>query len=242
MSNNQTTKIRLSEYLSGMASAVTADDLEAAIRVPFNYSLHGKTYARISTVRITKGLDICDAHPFGHLVPRLGKRGALTVAGETYRIGPGGNSTGVRYLWHYAEQWGRDVLARHGLSRRASYSVWQRFGSYPHRCLVVLERAMAGEMPDPVVDVMVKEKWAGYGEPVRITVEQNNASKYSKRATRPCPCGGVLFEWGSGWDGSFNYINWHCNACPDVFTEYLSKGRLESIQGERDNHSCAITV
>lgn len=227
-----TTDIRLSAYLDGMRAAATSDELEAAIQAPFNHSYRGKIWAQISAVRVASGLEICDAHPLGHLVPRLGKRHVLTVAGETYRVGYGGNSTGVRYCWHAAEQWTRDILCKRGLSRRASNLVWDRFGSYPHRCLKTLEMAMAGEIPDPVLDVMIRHERTGYGNPVKITVAQNNADTFCPRATRHCPCGGTLFDWGSGWDGSFSFINWHCNECPDVFTEYLSKGRLARIRQE----------
>ncbi|WP_448952187.1 hypothetical protein [Labrys neptuniae] len=224
--------MNLTEYLDGMRVATSAEELEAAIKAPFKHSFRGRTWSQICKVRIEKGNEICAAHAHGRFVPIFGPRGLITLCGETYRMGHGQNSTGVRYIWHYAKTWAIEVLARNGFSQRAAYAVWDECGDYPHRCLKRIEEALAGKLPDPVLDTLIWHE-RSYGSPIAYTVEQNNADKYDRRATRPCRCGGTLFDWGAGFSAGFDFINWHCNACPDVATEYLSPGRLYEIRSRK---------
>lgn len=221
--------MKLAEYLCGIRAATTADELEGAIQARFKHAYNGRTWSQILRVTSEKGLEICDAHPLGRYVPRLGARHLLTVCDTHYKVGYGQNSTGVRYCWSYAEEWAIGVLLGNGLSRRAAYAVWNSWSRYPHRCLRVLEDALAGKLPDPPLDTLILSYQSG--NPIKYTVEQNEADKWDWRANRPCECGGTLFDWGAGYSDGVDFINWHCNKCPRVFTEYLSEGRLSIIRG-----------
>lgn len=222
----------LREYLDGMRAATTAAELEAAIQAPFKHPFCGRTWTTICKVRIEAGQRICAAHPHGHLVPRLGERRRLTVCGETYRVGYGGNGTGERYVRHAAGEWAKGLLVRAGLSQQAAHAIWDEWSDYPHRCLDTIEAALAGKLPDPELNVLIRHRVNG-GHPIRLTVEQNEADKLDRRASRPCPCGGTLFDWGGGHSAGFEFINWHCNACPDVFTEYMTWERFAELRQPR---------
>jgi hypothetical protein len=223
----------LTQYLDGMQSASTAAELEVAIQAasrakpPFKHPYSGPTWSRICTVRKEAGKRICAAHPNGKFVPRLGPRHLLTVCGETYSVGYGQNSTGVRYCWHYAKEWSHGVLAKHGFSKRAAARIWDTAFDYPHRALSVVADALAGKIPDPRFDRLLPhrvEKWSG---PVRV----NRRTEAKDREHRPCKCGdGWLWDWGAGWDGSHSFVNWHCDRCPRVYTEYVSNDRLTEIR------------
>lgn len=225
--------MKLTEYLDGMREASTADELEAAIRAPFEHSYQGRTWARIRKVVLEAGVRICDAHPNGHFVPRYGPKRHLTVCGESYRVGKGGNSTGVRYAWTNAEHWATGVLRANGFGKRAAHEVWEWALSYPHRALQKVEAALAGELPDPTFDVLIDTTSSfGTGESVRV----NRDTEADGRAHRSCPCGGCegwLWDWGAGHNGYANFINWRCDSCPRTFTEYLSDGRLYEIRNPK---------
>lgn len=226
--------MKLAEYLDGMRAAATADDLETAIQAPFKHSFCGRTWSTICKVRVEAGERICAAHPLGIYVPRFGPRRLLTVCGEAYKVGRGGNSTGVRYAWHYAGEWAKGLLIENGFSKRAAHRIWDSWSEYPHRALEKVEAARAGGMPDPEMNVLIRHsRVEGSGSPIRYTVEQNIADKHDRRASQPCSCGGTLFDWGSGHSEGFEYINWHCNKCPDVFTEYMTPARLREIRTSR---------
>jgi hypothetical protein len=219
----------LSKYLAALQAARTGDELEAALQARFQHPFTGRTRTKICRVRREVGQAICDAHPHGNLVPRFGPQRILAVCGETYKVGQGHNSTGDRYVWTYAQEWAEGVLVRRGLSKRAAQGIWDWWASgYPHRCLSVIEKALAGEMPDPPMNTLIFN-YEG-PSPVRITAEENDEHPHGHRATRPCDCGGTLFDWGSGWNGYLIFINWHCNACPRVFTEYVTSERLREIR------------
>jgi hypothetical protein len=224
--------MKLTEYLDGMRAAGTADELEAAIQAPFKHSFRGRTWSQICGVRIQRGVEICDLHPHGRLVPRLGARRLLTVADETYRVGNGQNSTGVRYCWHYAGEWAKGVLRANGMSQRAAYAIWEGWSDYPHRVLRTIDAALAGELQDPPFDQLLLSHVTTAG-PIRYTVEQNVADSWDRRASRPCPsCGGTLFDWGCG-GGWATFINWHCNGCSNVYVEYVTQARLSEIRVPR---------
>jgi hypothetical protein len=224
-------KITLAAYLDGMKAATTASDLEAAIQVPFKHSYRGRTWSQISKARIEAGLAIVDKSPLARYIPRYGAGRRLEVCGETYRVGRGGNSTGVRYCWHYAGAWAMDMLRREGFSIRASHRLWDGgWNDYPHRSLKVVEAALAGLYPDPELNVLRRHERTAHGQPINYSIEKNDADRFDRRASRPCPCGGTLFDWGAGHSDGFDYINWHCIACPDVFTEYMTQKDLYALR------------
>ena len=219
--------MKLIEYLDGMRAATTAQELESAIQADFKHSYSGRTWSQICRVREDCGAAICRAHPHGRYVPQFGPRRQLTVCEEIYGVGRGQNSTGVRYAWYDAKIWAVEVLKRNGMSQKAAYLIWDEWSQYPHRCLDTIEKALAGKFPDPPLDTLIPHERTAYGSPIKYTVE---ASQFDRRAIRPCQCGGTLFDWGSGFSYGFDFINWRCNACPDVFTEYLAPGRLYELR------------
>jgi hypothetical protein len=217
--------MRLCDYLDGMRAAQSAEDLEAAIQAPYKHGFSGRTWTQISRVRLEAGRRLCAVHPHGHFVPVLGPRRKLTVCNETYGVGCGQNSTGVRYVWHSAQKWAEGVLRDHGMSRRAAHAIWGTAFDYPHRALSVIDKALAGGMPDPVFDTLIRCEDSSCG-PVRV----NRAEESKHRAHRDCECGGVLWDWGCDWTGWADYLEWRCDSCSAVFGEYLSEGRLVTIR------------
>lgn len=216
-------------YIAGILTATTADELERAVQADFNHTYRGAQWSRISNARIAAGQAICDAHPHGHLVPRW-IRSDFIVAGQSLRVGRHPGS----YGWAHAKAWAIPILMDHGLSRRAAYDILDSWFNYPHRCLKTIEAALAGKIPDPVLDRLhPRHRYKTVG-PIRYTTEQNNADRYDKRASRPCACGGTRFDWGAGWSRGFDFINWHCNGCAYVYTEYLSPRRLTAIRQTGD--------
>lgn len=225
------TPMKLAEYLDGMRAATTAEELEAAIQAPFKHAFRGRTWSAICDVRREVGNRIVASHPLGKYVPQFGSRRILMICEDTYKVGRGQNSTGVRYVWEYARIWARDVLMRNGFSRRAAYRICDGdWFSYPHRSLSTVEAALAGKIPDPELNVLIRHERTGYGQPINYSVEMNDADKWDHRASRPCECGGTLFDWGGGYSEGFEFINWHCNKCPDVFTEYMDSRRFAELR------------
>ena len=223
--------MKLAEYLDGINSAETAEALEAAIQAPFKHAFTGPTWSRICKARIARGNVICAASPHARFVPTFDARRKLTVCGETYKVGRGGNSTGVRYAWCSAEHFAVDVLKRNGLSQRAAHAILGEWSTYPHRCLATVEDALAGKMADPVMDTLVLSHQY---TPTQYTVEQNEADDGDRRATEPCPaCGKTLFDWGAGFGSGFTFVNWHCNGCGNVYCEHVTPARFAAIRRPR---------
>jgi hypothetical protein len=216
--------MKLTEFLDGMRSATTAEELERAIQADYKHPFRGPTWSRICNVRIEAGERICDIHPDGKFVPRLGKRRALTVCGETYSVGYGQNGAGERYIWHYAKDWAFGVLASHGFSKRACAAIWGCAFDYPHRALEVVADALAGKLPDPPFNRLILGRLA-HG-PVRV----NRKTESKTRAHRPCKCGGWRWDWGCGWNGYANVISWRCDRCRRVYIEYVTEERLYEIR------------
>lgn len=234
--------IKLQDYLAGIEAATTAEALEDALQAPYKHSFHGPTWTRICKARIAAGERIVDAHPDGRYVPRFGARRVLSVCGEIYRVGHGGNSTGVRYAWHSAKTFAVDVLMRNGLSRVGAYRVWDGFADYPHRCLATVRKALAGEYPDPELNVLKLSYVDGF--PIRYTVEQNDACDFDYRANMPCPhCStGTIFDWGGGYGaGDFPLVNWHCNACGAVYVEYMTNERFKDVRQAKPSRTAEAT-
>jgi hypothetical protein len=227
----------LNDYLDGLRTATTAEDLEAAIQAPYKHSFRGPTWTRICNVREQRGREICDAHPLGRYVPRFGPGRRLTVCGETYVVGRGQNSTGIRYVWHAAEQFAMGVLMRNGFSRRAAHRVWGPWNTYPHRALQCVEDGLAGKFPDPPMNRLILSHVAS--DPINYSVARNDADKWDRRASRPCKCGGTRFDWGSGWDGCFTSVTWRCNGCARVYVEYVTAARLAEIRRSTDRRAVA---
>lgn len=231
--------MKLADYLDGLRAATTAEELEAALQAPFIHAYHGRVWNQISKVREDVGFAICARHPHGRFVPTWGPGRKMTLFGETYRVARGGNSTGVRYAWHAAGQWAMGLMQREGLTVRASHRVWDTWAQYPHRCLAIIENARAGKIADPTLNVLKPHTLYGHEQPIRYTVEQNEADKWDHRASMQCPaCGtGTIFDWGAGWSEGFDYVTWHCNGCPQSFTEYVTKERFREIRQPRCAHT-----
>lgn len=227
--------MKLADYLDGMRGANTAEELETAIQADFKHGFRGRTWTQICKVRIAAGERIVAAHPHAFYVPRFGEQRRLTLCGETYKVGRGQNAAGVRYAWHDAGQWAMSLLIHHGLSKRAASRLWDSdWRQYPHRALKTAAAALAGEIPDPQLNVLIERKLYGHEEPIRYTVAQNEADKSDRRASRPCQCGGTLFDWGAGHSDGFDYVSWYCNSCPRNFTEYMTPAALQALrQGAR---------
>lgn len=232
--------MKLRDYLDGMRQATTATELDAAIGAPYRHRFSGSTWSRICKVRIEAGRRICDAHPDGRFVPRFGPGRNLTVCDESYRVGRGQNSTGVRYAWHFAEAWARDVLLQNGLSHRAAHGVWGCAFDYPHRALVIVGKARAGKLPDPRFNRLIYTGRCVTGQPVRVNRRSGEASG---RAHRPCKCGGVLWDWGCGWSGYAYYVNWRCDRCNRTFGMYLNDEGLQRLRcGNPATVAAAVTT
>lgn len=235
--------MKLQQYLDGIRAATTADALEQALQAPYKHPFHGPIWSRICTARIAAGERIVDAHPHGRFVPRFGDGRALSVCGEVYRVGRGGNSSGARYAWHSAKDFAVDVLMRNGFSRVAAHRVWDGFSNYPHRCLETVRRALNGEYPDPELNVLK----LGYvsDRSIQYTVEQNDACDFDYRANMPCPhCqAGTIFDWGGGFGaGDFPFVNWHCNTCGAVYTEHMTMDRLSAVRQAKAPRASEVSV
>lgn len=220
-------------YAAAFAACTTAAELEHALQNGPPHPFRGAPWRRISDARIEAGRRICAAHPLGFYIPLVGERRKLTVCGETYRVGYGQNGAGERYAWHGAQSWVQSVQVRHGLSRRATYAIWDTALDYPHRAIAIVADALAGKIKDPRLGYLYRHQRFEGAKPVRYSVEANDRS-YNKRATRPCPtCGGTLFDWCAGFSRGFDFINWHCSGCPDVFTEYMTGEKLHHLRNPK---------
>lgn len=223
--------MKLSEYLDGLRAARKVSELEIAIRAPFKHSYHGRTWTAICKVRMERARAIIVEHAHRQFVPRIDGR-SVTVCGETYGMGRGMNSTGVRYVWHSAGQFAKDVLRRNGFSQRAASRIWsEASGDYPHRCLELIDEALAGKLADPPLNKLIFS-YVGCG-PINYSVAANDADKSDRRAARPCGCGGTRFDWGSGFSDDFTFVTWHCNKCRRVYTEYVTPERFREIRQPR---------
>lgn len=220
--------MKLEEYLDGMRGAKNAAELEAAIRAPFKHEFRGRTWSRICKVRIEAGDRIVSEHPNAFYIPRFGARRLLNCCGETYKVGHGHNSTGVRYVWHAAGVWAQERLRRNGFGIRAAYRLWENgWNDYPHRCIAFVDDVLAGNVQDPILNTLIRHE--GHS-PINYSIEANDADKHDRRSHRPCQCGGTLFDWGGGHAAGFEFISWRCNKCPDVFTEYMTREQFIALR------------
>lgn len=215
----------LTDYLDGMRRSHTIADLEAAIQARFRHGYRGRTWKTIKRVMSESGRAICDAHEHGRFVPRFGPRRMLTVCNETYKVGRGYNSTGMRYVWVYAKQFALEVLTDKGLGVRASHYVWDDCFDYPHRALKTVEEAFAGEIKDPPLNRLIFTGKSQFGP-----VEVDAAYERKHRAHRPCKCGGTIWDWGAGFSSGFTFVNWRCDGCTRMWTEYMTSERLTELR------------
>jgi hypothetical protein len=222
--------MKLCDYLKGLESANTADELESAIHAPFKHAYWGATWTRICKARIKRGAEICVSDPLGRFVPRMEGR-ELIMCGQSYKVGRGQNGSGLRYAWHSAGTFAKSAMMDNGLTQRAAHRVWDTWTSYPHRCLAIISASQRGDLADPAMNILIAA--GDGGRPINMTVERNNADEMDRRATMVCCCGGSLFDWGCGFADGFTFINWHCNACPQVFTEYVTRDRMAQIRQPR---------
>jgi hypothetical protein len=220
--------MNLTEYLDRLRAAVTADQLEAAIQAEFKHPFSGPTWSRICKVQREAGNRIVAAHPNGKFVPQCGPRRRLTLCGETYGVGYGQNSTGERYVWTYAEEWAVKVLRERGFSIRAAHLIWDHSFDYPHRALACVEEALAGQHQDPPMRRLIYSRNT-IGGPVRV----NRRYESKHRAHRPCRCGGTRWDWGSGYSLGITFINWYCDGCPRIYTEYMTGRGLYEIRNRK---------
>ena len=144
----------------------------------------------------------------------------------------------MRYVWSSAGDWAKARLREQGFGVRAAHRMWESgWNDYPHRCIALVDRILAGEVPDPTLNVLIGHR--GHS-PIRYTIEANNADEHDWRANQPCACGGTLFDWGGGHSEGFEFVNWHCNKCPDVFTEYMTREQFYSLRQRRRARTCAF--
>jgi hypothetical protein len=86
--------------------------------------------------------------------------------------------------------------------------------------------------------VLVRHRRDG-GHPIRYSIEENERDDGDRRPSRPCPCGGTLFDWGSGHSLGFEFVNWHCNVCSDVFSEYMTREQLYALRSSTISRKAA---
>ncbi|WP_430912865.1 hypothetical protein [Methylobacterium sp. sgz302541] len=219
-------KAATAQHVAALASASTPAEIESAFQAALNDlgRYRSSRHRPIHAAMVARGLELCAAHPRGGFVPRFGAGRRLHVRGEVYRVGRGQNSTGVRYVWAYAERWARARMEDGGLSITASKRVWGSWSDYPHRALRVIEEFDAGKHRDPVMNTLIRQPDSR--GPIRCEIGEDQ----DRRAHRPCECGGTLFDWGCGWSSRIIPLEWRCNRCSAVFIEYVSDERLRAIR------------
>ncbi len=130
--------MKLSEHLERIARADTPKRLDVAL---WNATEeYPRSREKIRWAVSERGAELCRAHPGAEFVPVVGKRRRLSLCGQTYRVGYGGNSTGERYCWHYAREWVAGKLRAAGMTARERQQIddWC-FSLYPHRVLSAVD-------------------------------------------------------------------------------------------------------
>jgi hypothetical protein len=121
-------------------------------------------------------------------------------------------------------------MIKNGIGQRAAHRIWSEWNDYPHRCLTTIDDFFAGKIPDPELNILIRHQRTEHGRPINYSIERNDADECDRRATRPCACGGTLFDWGAGDSEGYEFVTWRCNACPDVFTEYMTHAQLYELR------------
>lgn len=134
--------MKLSEHLEKFGLSMSPADLEVRMQAAhkaFPSSPLDRTWKRIKRAMETRGEELRALSPAGRFVPHIGPRRKMSLCGQTYSIGYGGNSTGERYAWHYAEEWAVGVLVEGGMPEETARRIWSWCRRYPHRALEIAE-------------------------------------------------------------------------------------------------------
>ena len=131
--------MKLREHISDMRAAHDCDLLEGSFQAAIKaYPMYGgRTWARIHRVMRERALELCQTHPAGFLVPRIGTRRRMVVCGSTYAVGYGQNGAGERYTWEYAKNFAVQALVEEGVAAPDADLVWEWANTYPHRALQI---------------------------------------------------------------------------------------------------------
>jgi hypothetical protein len=207
------------EYIDGLRSASTVEELETAIQAPYH-----RSWRMILGIIRERAERLCASHPDSRFIP-LRKGNQLEICGESHSCGRGGG-----YYGYGAEEVVKGALRRNGLSQTAAYRIWEwAAGPYLHRCIPIIADARAGKLSDPPMNRLIFAGMSCCG-PINMSVEANAADDISSRATLPCGCGGTLFDWGSGYSDGFNFVSWRCNKCPRTYSEWVTDERFREIR------------
>lgn len=225
-SNRKLSQHKLSNYLTGIEQAASARELENKIQAVYEHGYEGPAWLRISKACIARGRQLCLVSPHAHLIPLIegeGARKTICVGGKWFSF----NSA----TWMYALQRVVNALRVAGISQRAAYQLFNDALYYPHRCLFTIEQALAGRIPDPVMDVLIP---SGKGLPIAYELADNEKRGDYKRLSQSCTVcpDGTLFDWGGGNSSGFTYTCWHCNRCGAKFIEYLSTQRFNEQRAQ----------
>ncbi len=135
---------KLAEHLKRIREAKTTKELESFCQAAWNdYPIkfgQNRTHNKIDRAIVGRGKELCNMHPKGDMVPQYRKRNRITVCNETYAVGYGGNSTGVRYARMAANRWVEKILLENGATEELAKNIanwWKRF---PHRALQSIEK------------------------------------------------------------------------------------------------------
>ena len=214
--NHSPAVLKLSEYVEGLRSAATIEELETAIQSPHSFQHRGWGVA-LKAIR-EHGEAFCASHPNSRFVPRQNGKN-LEICGETHPLGSG------KYGYGRSGQLVKGILRSNGLSQTAAYRIWEwSTTAYLHRCIPIIADALDGKLSDPPMNCLIFAGMSCCG-PVNI-----DADDISHRATRPCGCGGALFDWGSGYSDGFNFVSWRCNKCPRTYSEWVTDERFRDIR------------
>ena len=139
--------MKLSEHLALIEKVETPDEMDSRLEAAykdFPGGILGRTWVRIKRARWAGGDAMVLKSPAGPYVPTLGRRRLLSLCGQTYSVGYGGNSTAERYSWLHAKQWSVNLLTAQGISEETAESIWSWHSSFPHRALRIAEEWLKG--------------------------------------------------------------------------------------------------
>ena len=207
------------EYIDGLRSASTVEELETAVQAPYH-----RSWRMITGIIRERAEALCASHPHSRFIP-LRNGNQLEICGEFHSCGRGGG-----YYGYGAEEVVKGALRRNGFSQTAAYRIWElATEAYLHRCVQIIADALDGKLLDPPMNRLIFAGISCCG-PVNISVEDNEAEGTYRRATLACECGGTLFDWGSGYSDGFNFVSWRCNECPRTYSEWVTNERFREIR------------
>jgi hypothetical protein len=139
--------MKLIEHFERIRTASTATVLEKCFQQALSEYRSRRSRSRIWKGVRQRGLELCDLYPQKELVPRLGSRRRLSLCGDSYIVGYGGNGSGERWVWASAKQWVIDTLLGRGIPASLSKSLWDRALNYPHRAIIEIDQFLkSGEL------------------------------------------------------------------------------------------------